>query len=101
MDRSDEEERAIRNLLAKQFGVASLDLDAFEVSAEVIRLVPKEAALQHLVVPVNRVGSTLVLAMADTRNLIAISAIGSITGCVIEVVKSEETAIRRALARYY
>ena len=99
--RSEDEEKALRNFLSKMVDVPSINLDAFEVAADVIRLVPKVAAFKHLVVPVSHVGSMLVLAMADPRDLVAAEAIRSITGCTIEVVRSEEAAIRRALARYF
>jgi type IV pilus assembly protein PilB len=58
-------------------------------------------AIKHTVLPVNRAGSTLILATADPSNIFAIDDIKFLTGYNVEVVVSSEEAIRRAIDRYY
>jgi len=52
-------------------------------------------------VPVNRAGSSLIIAMSDPSNILAIDDIKFITGYNVEVVVASETAIKEALERCY
>src|SRR5919108_2974748 len=58
--------------LSKQYGVPAVNLDEFDVTPDVLKLVPRESALKHVLIPVNCSGSTLVLAMSDPSNIFAI-----------------------------
>jgi type IV pilus assembly protein PilB len=91
----------IAALLSEQYGVPSINLAQFEVDPAVIRLVPADTARKHQVVPVNRSGSTLTIAMTDPTNVSAMDDIKFRTGCSIEPVVASETAILEAITRYY
>jgi type IV pilus assembly protein PilB len=95
------EEAELSDFIAKQYGVPSIDLEDFEPDPEVLRLIPEEVALKHSVVPVNRAGSTLVLASADPSNIFAIDDIKFLTGYNIDVVVATEDAIKAAIDRWY
>jgi len=95
------QETELTDFVAKQYGVPSIELEQFEVDPAVIQLIPEEVALKHLVLPVNRAGSTLILATADPSNIVAIDDIKFLTGYNVEVVVAGEDAIRRAIDRYY
>jgi type IV pilus assembly protein PilB len=95
------EESELTDFVAQQYGVPSIDLADFEIDAEVIRLIPEEVALKHTVIPVNRAGSTLVLATSDPSNIFAIDDIKFLTGYNIEVVVASEEGIKEAIDRYY
>ena len=95
------EESELTDFVASQYGVPSIDLGDFEIDAEVIRLIPEEVALKHTVIPVNRAGSTLVLATSDPSNIFAIDDIKFLTGYNIEVVVASEEGIKDAIDRYY
>ena len=63
---------------------------------------PKDVAEKHLVLPVNRAGSSLIVAMCDPSNIYAVDDLKFLTGYNIEpVVASSEPAIREAIERYY
>ena len=94
-------ERELTSFLSKQYGVPSINLAEFEIDEDVIKLVPREMALQHQVVPINRAGNALIVAMSDPSNLHAIDDLKFLTGYNIEVVVASEEAIRNAIARYY
>lgn len=87
--------------LSKQFGVPAVNLDQVEISSEVLRLVPRETALKHNLIPISRSNSTLVVAMADPSNIFAIDDLKFATGHNIEVVVASERAIRKAIEKYY
>lgn len=94
-------EAELTSFLSKQYGVPSIDLSSFEIQPEIIRLIPKEVAERHMVVPVNKVGSSLILAMSDPSNIFAIDDIKFLTGYNVEVVVASEQAIRESIEKYY
>ena len=95
---SDEE---ITSFLSSQYRLPAIDLDEFEVDAEVIKLVNREVCEKHKILPVSRSGSALIVAMADPTNLHAIDDIKFLTGYNVEPVVASETAIHTAIERYY
>ena len=95
------QESELSEFIAKQYGVPAIDLDEFEVDSAVIKLIPEEVATKHQVLPVNRAGSTLIIATADPSNIFAIDDIKFLTGYNVEVVVANEDALKRAIDRYY
>ncbi|MFH1261959.1 MAG: type IV-A pilus assembly ATPase PilB [Pseudomonadota bacterium] len=87
--------------LSKQYGVPSINLTEFEIEQDVINLVPKDVAEKHQVIPVNKSGATLIVAMADPSNIYAIDDLKFLTGYNIEAVVASEVAIKQAIERYY
>jgi type IV pilus assembly protein PilB len=94
-------EADLTNFLSKQYGVPAIGLKDFEIDEEVIRLIPRTTAEKHQVVPVNRAGSSLIIAMSDPSNIFAIDDIKFLTGYNVEVVVASEQSIREALEQYY
>jgi type IV pilus assembly protein PilB len=95
------EEAELTDFVAKQYGVPSIDLDDFQVDPEVTQLIPEDVAVKHGVVPVNRAGSTLILATADPSNIFALDDIKFLTGYNIQPVVASEEAIKRAIEKHY
>jgi type IV pilus assembly protein PilB len=95
------EENELTAFLSKQYGVPSIDLNEFDIEPEIIKLIPKEVVLKHQVIPINRTGSTLIVAMADPSNIFAIDDIKFLTGYNVEVVVASEQAIEGAVEKYY
>ena len=91
----------ITQLLSEQYGVPSINLRHFEIDATVINLIPSEVAQKYLVLPVNRTGATLTIAMADPTNVFAMDDIKFMTGYNVEPVVASEIAIREAIEKYY
>jgi len=95
------EESHLINFLSRQYGVPSINLDECEIAEEVIKLVPKEVAERHNIIPIARQGSTLIVAMADPGNIYAMDDVKFLTGLSVEVVVASESSIHKALERYY
>ncbi len=91
----------ITQLLSEQYGVPSINLRHFEIDESVINLMPSEVSQKYLVLPVNRTGATLTIAMADPTNVFAMDDIKFMTGYNVEPVVASELAIREAIERYY
>ncbi|MFH1018181.1 MAG: type IV-A pilus assembly ATPase PilB [Pseudomonadota bacterium] len=94
-------ESDLTSFLSKQYGVPSINLQDFEIEQDVINLVPKEVAEKHQIIPVNRSGASLIVAMSDPSNIYAIDDLKFLTGYNIEVVVASEAAIKEAIERYY
>ena len=95
---SDEE---ITSFLSQQYRVPTVNLEEYEIDAEILKLVPKEPCERHKVLPVSRTGNALIVAMADPTNLNAIDDLKFLTGYNIEPVIASETAIHNAIEKYY
>src|SRR3954470_8265698 len=95
------DEQELTSFLSKQYGVPSINLADFEISPDVLQLVPAELAKRHQLLPVNRAGATLIVAMSDPSNIYAIDDLKFRTGLNIEVVVASEVAIDEAITRYY
>jgi type IV pilus assembly protein PilB len=95
------DENELTEFVAKQYGVPSIDLNDFVVEPEVLALIPEDVANKHNVVPVNRAGSTLILATADPSNIFALDDIKFLTGYNIQPVVASEEQIRDAIEKYY
>jgi len=95
------QETELNDFVAKQYGVPAIDLEEFEIDPAVIRLIPEDVATKHQILPVNRAGSTLIIATADPSNIFAIDDIKFLTGYNVEVVVATEEALKRSIDRYY
>ena len=51
--------------LSKQLGIPAVDLERVKLDPKLVKLIPAEIALKHLVLPVRRVGGKLTVAVAD------------------------------------
>ena len=89
------------NFLSVQFGVPAVTLQDFSISNEVLELVPSELVNKHHILPINRIGSTLIIAVCDPTDLSAIDDIKFITGYNIEVTVASEISIKEAIDRFY
>jgi type IV pilus assembly protein PilB len=87
--------------LSKQFGVPSINLADIDVDAAIIKYIPVDVAQKYQIVPVNRAGSTLIIAMSDPSNVFAVDDIRFMTGYNVEVVVASDAAIKAAIDKYY
>ncbi len=95
------EESELTQFLSKQYGVPAINLSEFDIDPEVTALIPKDVAEKHQLIPVNRAGASLIVAMSDPSNIFAIDDIKFLTGYNIEVVVAAEAAIQTAIEKYY
>ena len=91
----------ITNFLSQQYRVPTVNLEEYEIDADILKLVARDQCEKHRVVPVSRAGSSLIVAMADPTNLNAIDDLKFLTGYNIEPVIASETAILACIEKYY
>ena len=94
-------EEDITECLSQQFGVPSINLAHFEIDANVIKLIPADVARKYNILPVNKTGATITIAMADPTNVFAMDDIKFMTGYNVEPVVASELGIKAAIDNYY
>jgi len=94
-------EEDITECLSQQFGVPSINLTHFEIDAGVIKLIPADVARKYNILPVNKTGATITIAMADPTNVFAMDDIKFMTGYNVEPVVASELGIKAAIDNYY
>src|SRR5512138_2899927 len=94
-------EQDLTSFLSKQYGVPSINLSELEVDQAVIKIIPADVAQKYQIIPVNRAGSTLIVAMSDPSNIFAVDDIKFMTGYNVEVVVASEAAIKAAIDKFY
>jgi type IV pilus assembly protein PilB len=94
-------EEDITECLSQQFGVPSINLQHFEIDSGVIKLIPGDVARKYNILPVNKTGATITIAMADPTNVFAMDDIKFMTGYNVEPVVASELGIKAAIDSYY
>jgi type IV pilus assembly protein PilB len=94
-------EARMLEFLAHIYGVEAVNPLSIEIPQAVIKLVPADAAAKFTVVPVQRRGRTLSLAMADPTDMYATNDLKFITGLEIKPMVATEIALAAAIEQYY
>lgn len=92
---------AFLDFLAKQPGVASIDLSHCEIGRELIDLVPREVANQYEVIPIDRMGNLLTIGMVCPLDAKGIQQLQELTGLRVKPLLCSAGAVRDAIERYY
>jgi len=95
------QEDKLMTFLSKQYGVPYVDLNKFEINPTVIKHIPADVAQKYRIMPINRAGATITIAMVDPSNIFAIDDIKFMTGYNVEAVVATEGAIVEAIKKYY
>jgi type IV pilus assembly protein PilB len=94
-------EEQIAQALTTQFGFPYLPLKNYEVDEAIVKLVPKNVAVQYNLIAVDKIGNSLTIAMSDPLNFHAIEDVELITNCKVQVFVSTQTDIKESIKRYY
>ncbi|MDP8224110.1 MAG: type IV-A pilus assembly ATPase PilB [Candidatus Lernaella stagnicola] len=95
------EESELADILSRQYNVPSINLSEFEIDPEVIKLISRDIVEKYKVIPISKADNSLIVAMADPSNIIAIDDIKFLTGYNIEAVVATEDSIMAAIDKYY
>jgi type IV pilus assembly protein PilB len=94
-------EDELLSFLSAQYRVPSVKISKMEINPNVIKLVPSSTSKKYFIIPINRVGPKLTLAMSDPSNIVVIDEIKFMTGFNVEPVVASETEIIDAIKKYY
>ncbi|MBL0226296.1 MAG: type IV-A pilus assembly ATPase PilB [Geobacteraceae bacterium] len=94
-------EQNLTSFLSKQYGVPTVNLADYDIDPAVVKIIPADVIQKYQLVPVNRAGATLIVAVSDPSNLIAIEDIKFMTGYNVEMVVASERDIKAAIDKHY
>lgn len=94
-------EEEIAQALTVQYGFPYLPLESYEISPDVIKLIPENVAKQYNLIAIDRIGSLLTISMSNPLNVQAAEDIETLTGCKVQVFISTMTDINNAIKKCY
>ncbi|PYM82499.1 MAG: type IV-A pilus assembly ATPase PilB [Candidatus Rokuibacteriota bacterium] len=95
------DEDKLVGFLSKQYGIPSVTLSQLDIDPDVLKLVPAQMARKYEIVPVERKGNVLTLAMADPTNVFALDDVTFLTNLQVQPSVAPQGAIRKAIERNY
>ncbi|MBL7081205.1 MAG: hypothetical protein ISS44_01365 [Candidatus Omnitrophica bacterium] len=87
--------------LTSQYGFPYLPLESYEIDPEIIKIIPERVARQYLLIPIDKFGNNLSIAMSNPLNNEAIEDVEALTGLNVQVFVSTSSDIRGAIDKYY
>lgn len=94
-------EDELLSFLSAQYRVPSVKISKIEINPNIVKLIPPSTSKKYFIIPINRVGPKLTLAMADPSNIVVIDEVKFMTGFNVEPVVASETEIVDAIKKYY
>ena len=94
-------EEEIAQLLTVQYGFPYLPLESYEISADMIKLIPENVAKQYNLIAIDKIGNLLTISMSNPLNIQAAEDIEMLSGCKVQVFISTMTDINNAIKKYY
>lgn len=94
-------EEDVVQALTCQYGFPYLPLSNYEIAPEVVATIPLEVCKKYSLVPIDKIGRSLTLAMANPLDVQALEGIEKFTGCSVQSFVSTATEINSAINRYY
>ena len=91
----------LHTFLSKQSGVPSIDLKNYEIPRDLISLVPREIAQEHVVLPIDKLGRLLTVGMACPLDTATINALEQSTGLKVKAMLCKFDDIYAAIKNYY
>ncbi len=95
------DELKLAQTICHQFGVPYLPLSSYDVSAEIIKLVPMDIAEKYWLIPLQKSGNSLSLAMMDPFDFYAIDTVEKKTGYKVQAFVGVLSDIIQAMENYY
>ncbi|MBI4437202.1 MAG: Flp pilus assembly complex ATPase component TadA [Candidatus Omnitrophica bacterium] len=94
-------EKELLALLSQELDIPPIDLSRFKIDPEIAKMVPERIARQYHLIPISRIGNTLVISMADPLNIFAMDDLRMLTHYQIDPVLSTDKDILAAIDRIY
>ena len=94
-------EEDIAQVLTAQYGFPYLPLGNYDVDIETVKLIPEQVARQYCLIPIDKIGNNLTVAMSNPLNTQAVEDVEMISKCVVQTFVSTTTDIRKAIERCY
>lgn len=94
-------QQQINEILEFQLGIPQISLMKYQLSPDVVKMVPESICRRHKCLPIKKVGNRLTVAMVDPLNLVAMDDIKLATNLEIDPAIATEKDIEQALQRFF
>lgn len=94
-------EEDIAQAITVQYGFPFLSLENYEINHEALKLIPENVAKQYNLVPVDKIGEMITIAMSNPLNAQAIEDVEMITKCEVQIFITTMSAINNSIKKYY
>ncbi len=91
----------IAQALTCQYGFPYLPLSNYEIDSPIIESVSEQVCRQFCLIPIDKIGKNLTIAMANPLNVQAIEDVELITSCTVQTFVSTASDIRNCINKYY
>jgi len=94
-------EEDIAQALTAQYGFPYLPLSNYDINPDVVSIIPSRVARQYLLIPIDKIGNTITIAMSNPLNIQAVEDVELLSGCSIQTFVSTSSDIKKAIEKYY
>jgi len=94
------EEDVVQALMC-QYGFPYIPLANYEIASNVVGALPADVCKRYGLIPIDKIGKSLTLAMSNPLNMQALEDVERLTGCSVQAFVSTVTDINSAIKRYY
>lgn len=94
-------EEDIARVLTAQYGLPYLPLANYDIDADLVKIIPEQVARQYCLIPIDKIGNNLTVAMSNPLNTSAIEDVEMISSCVVQAFVSTSSDIKNAIDKYY
>jgi len=94
-------EEELATCLCAQFGLPYLLISVYEISNDVIKLIPAETVHKYWLMPIDKIGDIITVVMANPLDSEAIAAVEKVTGGKVQPFVGILSDIIKAMEKYY
>ena len=94
-------EEDIAHALTAQYGFPYLPLNNYDIDQSITEVIPARVARQYLLIPIDKTGNSLTIAMSNPLNIQAVEDVELLSGCSVQTFVSTSSDIKNAIAKYY
>ena len=94
-------DRDVVAALAVQCHFPYIAIDKYDIGYDIVQIIPKDFAIKHLVIPLDRVGNVLSVAMTNPLDNVSREMLEHITKCKVVPFIATEAEIVIAINKWY
>lgn len=87
--------------LSTKYGLPSFQINKYEISKDIISLIPQDLVRKLQIIPIQKNNAVLVVAIADPTKMSTLEDVKSHTKLSVEVVLTSFTSLEAAIDKYY
>ncbi len=95
------DEQRLLSIMSEYYRTPKVDLSKMNLQSAVISLIPASLAEGFRIIPIDRLGNSIMIATGNPRNLSVTEKVRFATGYFAQLVLASESALSTALQKYY